>query len=56
VISSIKGDISNITLTHIFFKEIGGTIDGEEISGRTVMFPTSIIFDEEVINYTEKDE
>lgn len=56
VISNIKGDISNITLTHIFLNEIGGTIDGEEQSGRTVMLPTSIIFDEEVINFTEKDE
>lgn len=56
VISGIKGDVSNITLTHIFLYEIGGTIEGEEQSGRTVMLPTSVIFDEEVINYTEKDE
>lgn len=55
-ISNIKGDISNITLTHIFLNEIGGTIDGEELSGRTIMIPTSIIFDQEVINYTEKDD
>ena len=56
IISDIKGDISDITLTHIFLNELGGTIDGEELSGRTVMLPTSIIFDEEIINYTEKDE
>ena len=56
VISDVKGDIKDITLTQIFLNEIGGTIDGEEKSGRTVMLPTSIIFDEEVINYTEKDE
>ena len=55
-IKNIKGDISNITLTHIFINEIGGTIDGEELSGRTVMIPTSIIFDQELINYTEKDD
>jgi small-conductance mechanosensitive channel len=56
IISDVKGDIKDITLIHIFLNEIGGTIDGEEKSGRTVMLPTLIIFDEEVINYTEKDE
>ena len=55
-ITNIKGDISNMTLTHIFINEIGGTVDGEELSGRTVMIPTSIIFDQEIINYTEKDD
>jgi small-conductance mechanosensitive channel len=56
IISNIKGDIGNITLTHIFLNEVGGTIDGEESSGRWVMIPNSIIFEEEVINYTHKDE
>lgn len=56
IISNIKGDITNITLTHIYLNELGGTVQGEEPSGRTVMIPTSIIFDSEVINYTEKDE
>ena len=37
IISDIKGDITNITLTHIFLDEVGGTIVGEEKSGRTVM-------------------
>lgn len=56
VISDIKGDITNITLTHIFLDEVGGTITGEEKSGRTVMLPTSIIFEEEIINYTLRDD
>ncbi len=56
IISGITGDVSNITLTHIFLDEVGGTIDGEETSGRTIMIPTSIIFEEHVINYTEKDD
>jgi len=56
VIRGIKGDISNISLTHIFLDEVGGTIDGEENSGRTIMVPTSIIFEEEVINYTESND
>ena len=56
LISNMKGDVSNITLTHIFLDEVGGTIDGEEGSRRTVMIPTSIIFEQDVINYTYHDD
>lgn len=56
IIADMKGDIKNMTLTHIFLDEVGGTIDGEENSGRTVMVPNSLIFEQELINYTEKDE
>jgi small-conductance mechanosensitive channel len=56
IISGIKGDITNITLTHIFLDEVGGTIEGEELSRRTVMIPTSIIFEDEIINYNKLDD
>ena len=56
IISNMKGDVTNITLAHIFLDEVGGTIDGEEGSGRTVMIPTSIIFEHEIINYTQRDD
>ena len=56
VISNIRGDVSDISLTHIYLDEVGGTIDGEEKSNRNVILPTSIIFEQEVINYNEKDE
>ncbi|KYK20533.1 hypothetical protein AYK21_05985 [Thermoplasmatales archaeon SG8-52-2] len=56
LISNIKGDITNITLTHIHLEEVGGTIDGEEKSNRTVILPTSIIFEKEIINFNEKDD
>ena len=56
IISNIKGDIINISLTHIHLEEVGGTIEGEEKSNRTVILPTSIIFEKEVINYNEKDD
>ncbi len=56
IIRGIKGDITNITLTHVLLNEVGGTIDGEEESGRTIMVPTSVIFEEEVINFTERDD
>lgn len=55
-ISNIKGDITDISLTHIYLEEVGGTIDGEEKSNRTIILPTSIIFEQEAINYTEKDD
>jgi small-conductance mechanosensitive channel len=55
IISGIKGDISNLTLTHIYLDEVGGTILGEEKSRRTIMVPNSIIFEEEVVNYTHAD-
>jgi small-conductance mechanosensitive channel len=56
VISNIRGDVSNISMTHIYLDEVGGTIDGEEKSNRSVILPTSVIFEKEVINYNEKDE
>jgi small-conductance mechanosensitive channel len=55
-IKNTEGVITNITLSHIILDEIGGTIEGKEYSGRTVMFPTSVIFEEGVINFTQKDE
>jgi small-conductance mechanosensitive channel len=56
IISNIKGDITNISLTHIHLEEVGGTIDGEEKSNRTIILPTSIIFEKEIINFNEKDD
>lgn len=51
-----KGDVTNISLTHIFLDEIGGTIEGEESSGRIVMIPNSILFEKEIINYTHQND
>ena len=56
LISNMIGDVTNITLTHIFLDEVGGTIDGEEGSGRTIMIPTSVIFEQDVVNYTQRDD
>jgi small-conductance mechanosensitive channel len=56
VISNIRGDVVDISLFHIYLEEVGGTIDGEEKSNRSVILPTSIIFEQEVINYNKKDE
>jgi small-conductance mechanosensitive channel len=56
LISNLKGDITDVTLTHIILDEVGGTIEGEEKSGRTIMIPTSAIFEKEIINYTRLDD
>jgi small-conductance mechanosensitive channel len=56
VIKDIKGDIIDITLTHIYLAEVGGTIDGEEQSGRITMIPNSLLFEVEIINYTKQND
>ena len=55
IIGSVKGDISDITLSHVHIKEIGGTIPSEETSGRTILIPNAKLFEEDIINYTRKD-
>jgi len=45
-----KGDIRDITLTHVFLDEVGGTTSGEERSGRLIAIPNSILFDSIIIN------
>ena len=50
LVSNMKGDVIDITLTHIYLKEVGGTINSEEISGRVVMIPNSVLFERNIIN------
>jgi len=56
MIGTVKGDVLDITLTYIYLREIGGTIATEETSGRVVMIPNSILFEQNIINYTLQDE
>ncbi|RLI97612.1 MAG: hypothetical protein DRO99_02775 [Candidatus Aenigmatarchaeota archaeon] len=55
-IGSVKGDVVEIGITHIYLKEIGGTIKSEETSGRLIMIPNSTMFDKNIINYTLQDD
>lgn len=55
-IGSIKGDVAEISLTHIHLNEIGGTIASEEISGRVILIPNSRLFEVDIINYTKSGE
>jgi len=52
IIGSVRGDVVNISLTHIYLKEIGGIVAGEENSGRIVLVPNAILFEQNIINYT----
>jgi len=56
IIDGIKGDVSDITMFYIVLDEFGGTVTGEENSGRTILIPTSVLFDKPVVNYTLSDE
>lgn len=55
IIGAVKGDISEISLSHIHIKEIGGTIPSEETSGRSILIPNAKLFEENIINYTKQD-
>ena len=52
VIADIIGDVMDVTLTHIILNQVGGTVGGEERSGRAVLIPNAIIFGLAMMNYT----
>ncbi len=56
IIGSVKGDVRDISLTHITLKEIGGIVQTEENSGRNIMVPNSLLFEQNIVNYTQQDE
>lgn len=55
-IGAVRGDVMNITLTHVYIGEIGGTTGSDDRSGRIVMVPNSKLFEVDIINYTLMDE
>ena len=50
-IAGVTGDVTEIQLNHIVLNQVGGTIQGEERSGRAMLVPTAMLFGENVINY-----
>ncbi len=56
IIGNVKGDVADITLTHINLNEVGGIVSGEENSGRIIMVPNSILFEQNIVNYTSHHE
>ncbi|HLD58737.1 MAG TPA: mechanosensitive ion channel family protein [archaeon] len=53
LINNIQGDIRDITMFYLELEEFGGTVAGEETSGRLIHIPTSILFDQPITNYTK---
>lgn len=54
--SDMKGEVRDITLTHIYLEEVGGTVRGEELSGRSIILPNSLYFEKEIVNYSAHDD
>jgi small-conductance mechanosensitive channel len=52
VIAGITGDVTAISLTHVILNQVGGSISGEERSGRGILIPNAILFQNVIINYT----
>lgn len=52
IIAGIIGDVTDITLTHVILDQVGGTVGGEEKSGRGVLIPNAILFGQVIYNYT----
>lgn len=51
IIAGIVGDVVDITLTHVLLNQVGGTIAGEEKSGRAVLIPNATMFGQVIYNY-----
>ena len=56
ILGGVKGDVANVTLSHIYLNEIGGMVDSEETSGRLIMVPNAVVFEQNITNYTSQDE
>lgn len=56
IIAGIIGDVVDVTLTHIILNQVGGTVGGEERSGRAVLIPNAIMFGQVIMNYTLQED
>lgn len=56
IIMGVRGDVLDISPTHILLGEVGGTIGGEESSNRGILIPNAVLFDQMVINYAVSQE
>jgi len=52
VIAGVTGDVTGISLTHVTLNQVGGSVGGEERSGRGILIPNAILFQNIIINYT----
>ncbi|MBU3924205.1 MAG: mechanosensitive ion channel family protein [Nanoarchaeota archaeon] len=52
IIGDVRGDVYDITLTHIYLDEVGAGISSGEVTGRNIMIPNYLFFEQNIINYT----
>jgi small-conductance mechanosensitive channel len=52
IIDGIIGDVTDISLTHISLNQVGGTVSGEDPSGRGVLIPNAMLFSTKIFNYS----
>lgn len=55
-IGTVRGDVAEIRLSHIYISEIGGIVPGEEKSNRIILVPNNLLFDLNIINYTKSSD
>ena len=55
ILGATIGDVRDISIMHTQLDQVGGTIGGEEKSGRSVMIPNQHLFQWNVINYTRDE-
>jgi len=51
ILAGIIGDVRSIGPMYITLEQVGGTIGGEEQSGRAILIPTALLFGQVVTNY-----
>lgn len=52
ILGGLIGDVKDISITYTLLDQVGGTVGGEERSGRSVMIPNLHLFRWTIINYT----
>lgn len=55
ILGGTIGDVENISIMYTQMEQVGGTIGGEEKSGRSVLIPNQHLFRWNVINYTRDE-
>ena len=55
ILGTTIGDVRNISIMYTQLDQVGGTIGGEEKSGRSVLIPNQHLFRWNVINYTRDE-
>ncbi|OGF44904.1 MAG: hypothetical protein A2452_03590 [Candidatus Firestonebacteria bacterium RIFOXYC2_FULL_39_67] len=51
IIAGTIGDVRNIGPMYITLEQVGGTVGGEEQSGRAILIPTAVLFGQVITNY-----